>query len=190
MRTLLPMLAAIALLATAVQPVHKHARLITLAALIEYAVAGFFAVVFGFLIGLVKIAGWSARVAFEEFLVRVAWLAVFLTLGLGIYVVALGLTAPPAVNLGPAITVEEGPTPSNPSPSSVTPTPEPTPTAPSPTQSSKPPAKPSVKPSPKPPVLPSKSAPVKPLPPSKAYDDDDDDDDDGDDGDDGDDDDD
>ena len=108
----------------------------------------------------------------------VAWMAVFLTLGLGTYVVALGLTAPPAVNLGPAITVEEGPTPSNPSPSSVTPTPKPKPTAPSPTKSSKPPAKPSVKPSPKPPVLPSKSAPVKPLPPSSVDDDDDDDDDD------------
>lgn len=109
----------------------------------------------------------------------VAWLAVFLTLGLGTYVVALGLAAPPAVNLGPAITVDEGP---NPSPSSVAPTTKPKPTAPSPTQSSKPPAKPSVKPSPKPspkpPALPSKSAPVKPLPPSYVDDDDDDDEDD------------
>src|SRR3954454_20009438 len=68
---------AAVLLATMVQPAHKHAKLITVAALVEYAVAAFFAVVFGFLIALVKIAGWSIRVAFEEFLVRVAWLAVF-----------------------------------------------------------------------------------------------------------------
>jgi len=68
---------AAVLLATVVQPMHKHAKLITIVALVEYAVAGFFAVVFGFLIALVKISGWSARVAFEEFLVRAAWLAVF-----------------------------------------------------------------------------------------------------------------
>jgi hypothetical protein len=72
---LLPLAAV--LLATWVQPMHKHAKLITIAALVEYAVAAFFAVLFGFLIGLVKIAGWSIRVAFEEFLVRAAWLAVF-----------------------------------------------------------------------------------------------------------------
>ncbi|MFI7541741.1 hypothetical protein [Actinoplanes sp. NPDC049599] len=72
---LLPLAAV--LLATVVQPMHKHAKLITIAALIEYAVAAAFAVLFGFLIGLVKIAGWSVRVAFEEFLVRAAWLAVF-----------------------------------------------------------------------------------------------------------------
>lgn len=68
---------AAVLLATLVEPRHKHARLITLAALVEYAVAGFFAVVFGFLIAVVKLAGFSVRVAFEELLVRAAWLAVF-----------------------------------------------------------------------------------------------------------------
>ena len=72
---LLPLAAV--LLSTLVEPRHRHARLITVAALAEYAVAGFFAVVFGFLIGIVKIAGFSIRVAFEELLVRAAWLAVF-----------------------------------------------------------------------------------------------------------------
>ena len=68
---------AAVLLATAVQPAHKNAKLITIVALVEYAVAGFFAIIFGFLIALVKIAGFSIRVAFEELLVRAAWLAVF-----------------------------------------------------------------------------------------------------------------
>jgi hypothetical protein len=73
---LLMPLAAV-LLATVVQPMHKHAKLITTVALVEYAVAAFFAVLFGFLIGLVTIVGWSVREAFQEFLVRAAWLAVF-----------------------------------------------------------------------------------------------------------------
>ncbi|MEV6598139.1 hypothetical protein AB0M36_14840 [Actinoplanes sp. NPDC051346] len=74
--TILMPLAAV-LLATLVTPRHRHARLITIAALVEYAVAAFFAVLFGFLIATVKFAGFSVRVAFEELLVRVAWLAVF-----------------------------------------------------------------------------------------------------------------
>jgi hypothetical protein len=82
---LLPLAAV--LLATVVQPMHKHAKLITIAALIEYAVAGFFAVLFGFLIGLVKIAGWSIRVAFEEFLVRAAWLAVFAAAAYAVFLI-------------------------------------------------------------------------------------------------------
>ena len=113
-----------------------------------------------------------------------AWLAVFLTLGLGTYVVALGLSAPPSVNLGPAIDVEQGTAPASPSPSTVAPSTSPKPTPSPSAESSRPPAKPTVKPSvkpsskpsPKPTVLPSKSAPVKPLPPSDADDDDDDDD--------------
>ena len=68
---------AAVLLATLVLPAHRHAKLITVAALVEYAVAAFFAVIFGFLIALVRIVDWSARVAFEELLVRAAWLAVF-----------------------------------------------------------------------------------------------------------------
>jgi hypothetical protein len=78
---------AAVLLATMVQPMHRHARLITLAALIEYAVAAFFAVLFGFLIALVKIAGWSVRVAFEEFLVRAAWLALFAAAAYAVFLI-------------------------------------------------------------------------------------------------------
>ncbi|GAA2572562.1 hypothetical protein GCM10010435_54130 [Winogradskya consettensis] len=68
---------AAVLLAHLFQPRHPQARLVTIVALVEYAVAGFFAVVFGFLIAIVSIAGSAIRIAFEEFLVRAAWLAVF-----------------------------------------------------------------------------------------------------------------
>lgn len=61
------------------QPASGQARtkLVVVIALIEYAVAGIFAVLFGILIGLISIAGFSVRAAFEELLVRGAWLAVF-----------------------------------------------------------------------------------------------------------------
>jgi hypothetical protein len=65
------------LLSLFVAPQHPKAQLITIIALVEYAVAALFAVVFGILVGLIKIAGFSVRTAFEELLVRVAWLAVF-----------------------------------------------------------------------------------------------------------------
>ncbi|MEV8505229.1 hypothetical protein AB0368_10430 [Actinoplanes sp. NPDC051475] len=78
---------AAVLLATLVEPRHRHARLITVVALVEYAVAGFFAVVFGFLIGVVKIAGFSIRVAFEELLVRTAWLAVFAVAAYAVFLI-------------------------------------------------------------------------------------------------------
>ena len=78
---------AAVLLATAVQPVHKQARLITIVALVEYAVAGFFAAVFGFLIALVNIATWSVRVAFEELLIRAAWLAVFAVAAYAVFLI-------------------------------------------------------------------------------------------------------
>jgi hypothetical protein len=65
------------LLALLVRPPHPKAKLITMIALIEYAVAGVFAIVFGILVGLIKIAGFSVRTALEELLVRAAWLAVF-----------------------------------------------------------------------------------------------------------------
>ncbi|WP_250001043.1 hypothetical protein [Actinoplanes sp. M2I2] len=69
---------AAVLLALLVQPRHPKARLITLVALVEYAVMAFFGVLFGLLIGLINHASNNgARLAFEELLVRVAWLAVF-----------------------------------------------------------------------------------------------------------------
>ncbi len=63
------------LLATLVRPEHPRAKLITTVALGQYAVQVFFGVLFGFLVGLVSIAGFSVRFAFEEFLRRGAWLA-------------------------------------------------------------------------------------------------------------------
>jgi hypothetical protein len=65
------------LLATLVRPMHPRAKLITVAAVVEYAVAAVFAIIFGILVGLANAATYSFRVAFEEFLVRLAWLAVF-----------------------------------------------------------------------------------------------------------------
>ncbi|MGK5681001.1 hypothetical protein [Actinoplanes sp. URMC 104] len=69
---------AAVLLALLVHPRHPRAQLITLVALVEYAVMAFFGVLFGLLIGLINHASNNgARVAFEELLVRAAWLAVF-----------------------------------------------------------------------------------------------------------------
>jgi hypothetical protein len=69
---------AAVLLALLVQPPHPRARLVVTVALVEYAVMAFFGVLFGVLVGLINHASnTSARVAFEELLVRAAWLAVF-----------------------------------------------------------------------------------------------------------------
>jgi hypothetical protein len=77
---------AAVLLALVVQPRHPKARLIVLAAVIEYAVVAFFGVVFGLLIGLINHAVNSgARTAFEELLVRLAWLAVFAVAAYGLF---------------------------------------------------------------------------------------------------------
>jgi hypothetical protein len=65
------------LLALGIKPQHPKAKLITLIAAAEYAVAGFFAVIFGILVGLIQIVDFSVRTAFEELLVRAAWLVVF-----------------------------------------------------------------------------------------------------------------
>jgi hypothetical protein len=65
------------LLSLLVKPQHPNAKLVTVIAAVEYAVAAVFAVIFGILIGLIKIAGFSVRTAFEELLIRAAWLAVF-----------------------------------------------------------------------------------------------------------------
>ena len=73
------------LLALLVKPQHPKANLIVLAAAVEYAVGALFAVIFGILIGLVQMAGFSVRSAFEELLIRVAWLAVFALAGFATY---------------------------------------------------------------------------------------------------------
>jgi len=87
--TFFPLAAVV--LALLVQPPHPKARLITLIAAVEYAVAAFFAVVFGILVGLIQIAGFSLRTAFEELLVRVAWLAVFALAGFAVYRIWRGM---------------------------------------------------------------------------------------------------
>jgi hypothetical protein len=94
---------AAVLLTTLIKPVPRHARLITIAALIEYATAGFFAVLFGFLIGLMNIAGWSVRVAFEEFLVRTAWLAVFAVAAYAVFLIWRSLYHVPAPKPVPGV---------------------------------------------------------------------------------------
>jgi hypothetical protein len=73
------------LLALLIRPPHPKAKLITIIALIEYAVSAVFAIVFGILVGLIKIASFSVRTAFEELLVRVAWLAVFAVAAFAVY---------------------------------------------------------------------------------------------------------
>jgi hypothetical protein len=66
------------LLALLVHPRHPKAQLIVIVAVVEYAAAAFFGVLFGVLFGLINQASDNgARIAFEEFLVRLAWLAVF-----------------------------------------------------------------------------------------------------------------
>lgn len=77
-----PLLAV--LLATHLRPMVPKARLITLVALLEYAVAAFFGIIFGLLIAFADKAGDSARYAFELLLVRVAYTAV---LGIAAYAV-------------------------------------------------------------------------------------------------------
>ncbi|BCY05820.1 hypothetical protein [Actinoplanes sp. L3-i22] len=75
---------AAVLLALGLKPVHPKARLITLAALVEYGVMAFFGVIFGLLFGVINIASYDAAGAFTALLARVAWLGVF---GLAAYVV-------------------------------------------------------------------------------------------------------
>ncbi|WP_149100681.1 hypothetical protein [Actinoplanes teichomyceticus] len=76
LETVLMPLAAV-VLALGLDPIHPRARLITLAAVVEYAVAGFFGVVFGLLFGVINIASYDAGGAFEQLLVRLAWLALY-----------------------------------------------------------------------------------------------------------------
>ncbi|GLW31505.1 hypothetical protein [Actinoplanes regularis] len=68
---------AAVLLALGAKPVHPKARMITLAAVIEYAVMGFFGVIFGVLFGVINTASYDPAGAFKMLLVRVAWLALY-----------------------------------------------------------------------------------------------------------------
>jgi hypothetical protein len=83
---------AAVLLALMVQPRHPKAQIVVLAAVVEYAVMGFFGVFFGVLIGVINHASNNgARVAFEELLVRVAWLAVLGVAGFAVFQIWRGL---------------------------------------------------------------------------------------------------
>jgi hypothetical protein len=80
------------LLALLVQPRHPKAQLIVLGALVEYAVAAFFGVFFGLLIGVINHASNNGvRTAFEEFLVRVAWLAVLAVAAYAVFLIWRGM---------------------------------------------------------------------------------------------------
>jgi hypothetical protein len=76
------------LLALLVEPRHPKARLIVLAAVVEYAVMAFFGVLFGLLIGLINTAAdGGARAAFEGLLVRLGWLAVLAVAAWAVFVI-------------------------------------------------------------------------------------------------------
>ena len=84
------------LLALQVQPRHAKARLIVLAALVEYAAAAFFGVFFGLLVGLINVAANSgARAALEELLIRLGWLALFAVAAYAVFQIWQGLFTTP-----------------------------------------------------------------------------------------------
>ncbi len=91
---LFPLLAV--LLVTHVGRPTGRAKLITTVAVAEYAVAAFFGVVFGFFVGLVRVADGGFRVAFEHFLVKVAWLAVLAVAAYAVFQLWRGLFPPAA----------------------------------------------------------------------------------------------
>ncbi|MBB4739091.1 hypothetical protein BJY16_002550 [Actinoplanes octamycinicus] len=100
--TLFMPLAAV-LLAHALKPVHPKARLIALAAVIEYAVMGFFAVVFGLLFAVIKQATYDAGGAFLSLLDRVAWLALYGLVGYAMFQIWRGLYTAPKPAAGPGV---------------------------------------------------------------------------------------
>jgi hypothetical protein len=91
------------LLALLVKPQHPKAKLIVLAAAVEYAVAAVFGVIFGVFVGLVSIADNSVRIAFEELLVRIAWLAVFAVAAFATYQIWRNLFFTPKPKAQPGV---------------------------------------------------------------------------------------
>ncbi|BCJ44565.1 hypothetical protein GCM10010168_13780 [Actinoplanes ianthinogenes] len=94
---------AAVLLAHVLKPVHPKARLITLAAVIEYAVMGFFGVIFGLLFSVIKQATFDPGGAFLSLLVCVAWLAVYGLVGYGLFQVWRGLYMVPKPATPPGV---------------------------------------------------------------------------------------
>jgi len=102
---------AAVLLALLVAPRHPKARLVVLAALLEYAVAAFFGVFFGLLIGLINLAADAgARAAFEGLLTRLAWLAVLAVAAYGVFLIWQRLyTAPRPPRPAPGVYGQQPP---------------------------------------------------------------------------------
>ena len=102
---------AAVLLALLVHPRHPKARLVVLTALIEYAVAAFFGVFFGLLIGLINLAADAgARAAFEGLLTRLAWLAVLAVAAYGTFLIWQRLyTAPKPPKPAPGVYGQQPP---------------------------------------------------------------------------------
>jgi hypothetical protein len=96
-----PLLAV--LLATHLRPVVGRARLITLVALIEYAVSAFFGIIFGLLLGFANTAGDSARIAFEQLLERVAYAGVFAVAAYAVFRIWRGLYQVPKPSNPPGV---------------------------------------------------------------------------------------
>ncbi|AEV81946.1 Protein piccolo [Actinoplanes sp. SE50] len=94
---------AAVLLALGIKPVHPRARLITLAAVIEYAVMAFFGVIFGLLFGVINIASYDAGAAFSALLARVAWLAVFGVAGYAVLQIWRGVYMVPKPQMPPGV---------------------------------------------------------------------------------------
>jgi hypothetical protein len=88
-RIAFPLLAV--LLATHLRPAVGRAKLITLVALVEYAVSAFFGILFGLLVGFANTAGDSARVAFESLLVHVAYTGVLGVAGYAVFRIWQGM---------------------------------------------------------------------------------------------------
>jgi hypothetical protein len=103
------------LLATHLRPVVGRARLITLVALVEYAVSAFFGILFGLLIAFADTAGDSARFAFEQLLTHVAYAGVFAIAAYAVFRIWQGLyhvpkpSNPPGVYGQPAGYGQPGP---------------------------------------------------------------------------------
>ncbi|WP_430783239.1 hypothetical protein [Actinoplanes sp. G11-F43] len=94
---------AAVLLAHWVLPRHPKARLVTLVALAEYAVASFFGVIFGLLFGVSGLAAQNAALAFTALLTRVAWLAVLAVPAYAVVQIYLGLYAVPKPKPQPGV---------------------------------------------------------------------------------------
>ncbi|SDT69987.1 hypothetical protein [Actinoplanes derwentensis] len=94
---------AAVILALGVKPAHPQARLITLIALVEYAVMSFFGVVFGVLFGVIGLIAQDPAGAFSALLVRAAWLAVLAVPAYGVLQIWLNLFTVPKPKQQPGV---------------------------------------------------------------------------------------